>query len=123
MTEQAVRPPAAPEDRGGLRIDPVVVRKVAQRAADETPGTTAVQRKLAGLGIGSQGSTATVTGDGDHVELRIDLALHYPAAVREVVADVRARVTEAVERITAYRVRGVDVTVSALRPEIRPRVE
>ena len=107
------------DDRGTLSIDPVVVRKIAEHAADAAPGTTAVKRKL----IGSHGATATVDGSGDTVSLRVDLALHYPAAVRQVVADVRAAVTGEVERITSYRVLGVDVTVSALLPEIRARVE
>ncbi|MDQ3403441.1 MAG: Asp23/Gls24 family envelope stress response protein [Actinomycetota bacterium] len=121
MTELAERAPA--EERGTLRIDPTVVRKIAERAADETPGTTRVERRIAGLDVGSHGSSATVTGDGDRVMLRMDLALNYPAPVHGIVADVRARVTEQVERLTSYRVRGVEITVSALRPDIRPRVE
>ncbi|WP_424185259.1 Asp23/Gls24 family envelope stress response protein [Actinokineospora sp. G85] len=107
------------DDRGALRIDPAVVRKIAEHAADAAPGTTSVKRKL----IGSHGASATVTGAGDTVSLRLDLALHYPAKVREVVSDVRAKVAEEVERITSYRVLGVDVTVSALLPATRPRVE
>lgn len=128
MTATATAPaapprPADPGERGSLRIDPLVVRKVAQHAADQVPGTTTVQRKLAGLGIGEHGSSATVTGEGGAVDIRVELALHYPASVREVAGAVRERVTGAVEHITSYRVRGVDVTVTALRPEIRPRVE
>jgi uncharacterized alkaline shock family protein YloU len=112
----------AVEDRGTLTIDHVVVRKVAQRAADQVPGTATVERKIAGLGVGVQGARAKVSGRDNDVDLALDLALHYPAPVRTVVGDVRAKVTEEVEHITSYRVRSVAVTVSALLPDIPPRV-
>ncbi|RZS43636.1 putative alkaline shock family protein YloU [Herbihabitans rhizosphaerae] len=118
--EGPVRRP--PEDRGKLRIDHTVVRKIAQYAADRVPGTTTVAKKVAGLGLGEQGSAVRVGGDGNDVDLHIELALHYPAPVREVVEDVRARVTEDVRRLTSYQVRSVDVTISALLPDIPPRV-
>ncbi|SDJ17911.1 Uncharacterized conserved protein YloU, alkaline shock protein (Asp23) family [Actinokineospora alba] len=120
MTQVSERPV---EDRGTLRVDRSVVRKIAERAADESPGTTAMARKLAGVEVGTQGARVDVTGDGAQVRLRVDVALHYPAPVRTVVEDVRERVITEVERLTGYHVRGVDVTVSALRPKIRPRVE
>jgi uncharacterized alkaline shock family protein YloU len=112
----------AVEDRGTLTIDHVVVRKVAQRAADEVPGTAAVERRIAGLGVGVHGSTAKVSGRDNDVDLALDLALHYPAPVRTVTGDVRAKVAEEVERITSYHVRSVAVTVSALLPDVPPRV-
>ncbi|OLR95101.1 hypothetical protein BJP25_08455 [Actinokineospora bangkokensis] len=108
------------ELRGVLRIDPAVVRKIAERAADTTDGTTRVTRAL----TGARGASATVTGAGGSVSVRVDLALRYPAPVRDVVARVRDRVTAEVERLTSYRVVGVDVVVSALLPEPpRARVE
>jgi uncharacterized alkaline shock family protein YloU len=116
-----VLPP--PAERGRLRIDQIVVRKIAQHAADEVPGTARAPRRIAGVGAGSHGANARVHGDGDTVDLAIDLALHYPAAIRDVVDRVRAHVTDEVARITAYQVRSLDVTVSALLPKIRPRVE
>jgi len=109
-------------DRGTLTIDHVVVRKVAQRAADQVPGTATVERRIAGLGAGVRGATAKVSGLDNDVDLALDVALHYPAPVRTVVGDVRAKVTEEVEHITSYKVRSVAVTVSALVPEIPPRV-
>ncbi|RZQ61546.1 Asp23/Gls24 family envelope stress response protein [Amycolatopsis suaedae] len=110
--------PAA-EDRGTLRIDQSVVRKVAQRAADQVPGTARVERKL---GLGTHGATARISGHDNDVDIALDVALHYPAAVRTVVGDLRAKVTEEVEHITSYRVRALRVTVSALLPDIPPRV-
>ncbi|MFC7613915.1 Asp23/Gls24 family envelope stress response protein [Actinokineospora soli] len=107
-------------DRGALTIAPSVVRAVAERAADTTPGAARVARAL---GLGARGASASVDGDGPRVDVRIELALSYPAAVRAVATAVRARVTEDVERITGYRVRGVDVVVTGLVPPERNRVE
>ncbi|MCO1574852.1 Asp23/Gls24 family envelope stress response protein [Crossiella sp. SN42] len=112
-----------PADRGGLSIDPGVLRKVVEHSADGVPGTLRVPRKLAGVGIGEQGASARLTLAGQDIDVRLDLALRYPAPVRSTVDAVRVAVSDEVERITGYRVRVVDVTVSALLPETRPRVE
>ncbi|WP_158854360.1 Asp23/Gls24 family envelope stress response protein [Saccharothrix deserti] len=113
-------------ERGELRIDPGVVRKIAQHAADEVPGTARVPRRIAGVGAGSHGAHVRVRHAGDKddtVDLAIDLALHYPAAIRDVVDRVRARVVGEVARGTGFQVRSLDITVSALLPDLRPRVE
>jgi uncharacterized alkaline shock family protein YloU len=112
-----------PGERGTLSIAHTVVRKVAQHAADQVPGTLRAERKVAGLGIGSHGASVKVGGDDNDVDLALDLALKYPAPVRAVVGDVRAKVVEEVERITSYQVRSFAVTVSALLPDARPRVQ
>ncbi|MFC5287835.1 Asp23/Gls24 family envelope stress response protein [Actinokineospora guangxiensis] len=124
-TAAAPTAPAAPAvsdgaDRGTLTIAPVVVRKVAEHAADSTPGTARTTRTL---GLGQHGATAEVDGDGPGVDVRLELALNYPAAVRAVADAVRAKVTEDVERITGYRVRGVSVVVTGLVPPTHNRVE
>jgi len=104
---------AEPDERGTLTIGHAVVRKVAQHAADQVPGTARA---------GTKGANARVGGQDNDVDLALDLALHYPAAVRAVVGDVRERVVEEVERITSYQVRTLAVTVSALLPDVPPRV-
>lgn len=109
------------EERGTLEVHPTVVRKVAERAADETPGTQRVPRRVAGIGAGQQGSSAKVTGSGGEVDVALDLAVRYPSPVRDLADEVRRNVTGAVRRLTGYRVRSVRVTVSALLPEARPR--
>ncbi|SFB45177.1 Uncharacterized conserved protein YloU, alkaline shock protein (Asp23) family [Amycolatopsis marina] len=111
-----------PEERGSLSIGHTVVRKVAQRAADDVPGTTRAQRRVAGLGVGAHGANVHVSGRDNDVDLALDLALRYPSPVRETASAVRASVTEEVERITSYRVRTLSVTVSALEAARPPRV-
>lgn len=111
-----------PQDRGTLTIAPAVVRKVAQHAADQVDGTTKAERRIAGLGLGQHGASAKVGGEGNDVDVVLDVALRYPAPIREIVTDLRARVAEEVERITSYQVRDISVTVSALLPDLAPRV-
>jgi uncharacterized alkaline shock family protein YloU len=104
---------AEPAERGALTIGHAVVRKVAQHAADQVPGT---------VRDGKKGAKAKVGGLDNDVDLALDLALSYPAAVRSVVGDVRAKVVEDVELLTGYHVRTLAVTVSALLPAVAPRV-
>jgi uncharacterized alkaline shock family protein YloU len=107
-----------PADRGKLTIDPSVVRKVVEHSADLVPGTARAHRRLSA----DRGASARISGAGNDVDVRLDIALAYPLAVREKVAELRDTVTEEVERITGYHVRAVDVVVSALLPESHPRV-
>ncbi|WP_020658056.1 Asp23/Gls24 family envelope stress response protein [Amycolatopsis benzoatilytica] len=112
-----------PAERGSLSIAQTVVRKVAQHAADQVPGTVPAERRVAGVSTGTSGTSAKVGGSDNDVDLSLDLALRYPAPVREVTGQVRDRVVEEVERITSYHVRSVAVTVTALLPDLRPRVQ
>jgi uncharacterized alkaline shock family protein YloU len=109
---------AAPEDRGRLDIDPVVLRKIVEHAADRVPGTLRHERRVAGIDVGEAGASARIvvgSGDPTAVDVRLDLTLQYPAPVREVVARVRAQVGEELERLAGHRVRALAVTVTGLR--------
>ncbi len=117
-------PLADPAERGRLEIDPAVLRKIAEYAADGTPGTLRGERRLAGIDVGETGATARVAvgsavpgarDDLTPVDVRLELTLQYPAPVREVVEAVRARVAAELATIAGYRVRALDVTVAGLR--------
>ncbi|MBK1783377.1 Asp23/Gls24 family envelope stress response protein [Prauserella cavernicola] len=110
------------EERGTLEIAHVVVRKVAERAADNVSGTVRIERKIAGVGAGLRGASVKVSGHGSDIDLLLDVAVQYPAAVRDVVDQVRTAVTEDVQHMTSYRVRGLNVTVSALLGDTPARV-
>ena len=101
-------------DRGRLDIAFGVVRKIAEHAADTAEGTTTVHRSLAGVGLGESGSTVKVSGYGEQVDLRLEVPLVYPAPISSTVEAVRETVRERVQTLTGYRVRSLDVTVSAL---------
>ncbi len=103
-------------ERGRLDIDPGVMRKVVEHAADGTPGTLRHERRVAGMGMGSVGSSAKVTDGPDGVvDVRLELTLQYPAPVRRTVDAVRARVGDELARITGRRIRNLAVTVTGLR--------
>jgi uncharacterized alkaline shock family protein YloU len=107
-------------DRGRLDVALPVVRKIAEYAADSTSGTVRTQRRLAGLDLGETGTTARVSGYGEQVDLRLEVPLAYPARIAESAAAVRDHVRERVQTLTPYRVRSLDIDVSALTdPSLR----
>ncbi|MEV5535376.1 Asp23/Gls24 family envelope stress response protein [Saccharopolyspora shandongensis] len=110
-----------PAERGRLHIGRAVLRKIAEHTADQDPGSARRRHRLGG---GRQGAAAQVSGPDDALRIRLDVALRYPSPVRETVASMRERIGSELERLTEFRVRTVDVTVSALVPaDVPPRVE
>ena len=110
-----------PAERGGLAIGRLVLRKIAEHAADEVAGGARVRRRVAGVGLGEHGASAQVSGPDDELRVRLDVVLHYPAPVRRTVAVMRERVGAELDRIADCQVRTVDVTVSAMVPASAPR--
>ncbi len=115
-------PPADPDERGWLRIDPSVLRKIAEHTADLTPGTLRARRTVAGVGVGSVGATAKAFVTGEQVDIQVELALRYPGPVRSTVEQLRSKISDEIRRITGYQVRSVAVTVTGLLPEPTFRV-
>lgn len=109
-----------PAERGRLDVSLSVVRKIAEYAADHTAGTVRTQRRLAGLDLGESGTSAKVSGYGEQVDLRLEVPLAYPARIADSAAAVRDTVRERVQALTPYRVRSLDIGVSALTdPDLR----
>ena len=118
MSAPAAAGPVDPADRGHLDIQPIVLRRIVEYAADRVPGTLRHERRLAGIDVGEAGASARVSvGSGDPlaVDVRLELTLRYPAPVRAVVEAVRAEVSEEVARISGFHVRTMTVTVAGLR--------
>lgn len=101
-------------ERGRLDVALSVVRKIAEYAADHTAGTVRSRRRLAGLPLGESGASARVSGYGEQVDLRLEVPLAYPARITESAAAVRDHVRDRVQALTPYRVRSLDIGVSAL---------
>jgi uncharacterized alkaline shock family protein YloU len=59
-------------------------------------------------------------GDPAPVDVRLELTLRYPAAVRSVVDAVRAAVAEDLSRLAGHRMRALAVTVTGLRGASAP---
>lgn len=110
--------PADPGDRGHLEIDPLVLRRIVEFAADQVPGTVRHGRRVAGIDVGEAGASARVTvGSADPlaVDVRLELTLRYPAPVRAVVDAVRARVSDELTAMSGHHLRALTVTVAGLR--------
>lgn len=113
-----------PADRGRLRIDRSVLRKIAEHAADSEADTAVVRRRIAGVGMGTHGASARIAGPQRQLRIRLDLALRYPAPIRATVHAVRERVRVELARAADCGIRSIDVHVSALVADSpSPRVE
>ncbi|MFC7344300.1 hypothetical protein [Saccharopolyspora griseoalba] len=107
---------AEPEERGELHVNRAVLRKIAAHAADVDAGCARERRKHA--------STAEISGPEDALRVRLNVALRYPAPVRDAAASIRTRVEQDLARIAGCAVRSVDVNVTGLIPAApAPRVE
>jgi uncharacterized alkaline shock family protein YloU len=111
---------AEPEVRGTLEIDPSVLRKIVEHAADQAPGTRHRTRTVAGLGVGESRPTARINAFADGVDVQLRVTLAYPTPIRETVADVRERIAHDLDRIAGQKVRSLTVDVGALQGDREP---
>ncbi|MFC5994879.1 hypothetical protein ACFQE5_11730 [Pseudonocardia hispaniensis] len=114
----AVRSAVAAAERGRLRINPTVLRKIVEHTADQVPGTLRNARTLAGIEVGTTGASARISPAGGvpaGLDVHLELALGYPGDVRAVIAAVRTRVEHQLWRLAEHRLRSLVVTVTGLR--------
>ncbi|GAA2341086.1 Asp23/Gls24 family envelope stress response protein [Saccharopolyspora halophila] len=106
---------AEPDERGRLHINRVVLRKIAEHAADVDASSAREGKKHT--------AGAEISGPDDGLRVRLSVALRYPASVREAVSSIRTRVNQDLAGF-GCKVRSIDVTVTALIPAAGPpRVE
>ncbi|PSK95861.1 putative alkaline shock family protein YloU [Murinocardiopsis flavida] len=114
--------PGDPAERGTTTVTDRVVAKVAQRAAAEVEGVCERSGRLGGLVGAAPGAAAVqVRRSGTSVTLRMVIAVRYPAPLRAVAREVRARVRTRVEAHTGLVVRHTDIEVGGLVPRGRAR--
>lgn len=107
-------------DRGRLDIDRSVLRAIAEHSSDLVSGSVRVRR----VARGEHGALARLSGPVQELRVRLEVALRYPAPIRDTVGEIRERVSDDLQRLAGCHVRRVDVTVSALVPAREPaRVE
>ena len=105
--------PDTRDDRGRTTVALVVVRQIAEYAADHTEATATVHRRRV-TGASDAGVSARVSGSADQVDVRLEVPLAYPTPIAPAVDAVREAVRERIHTLTGYTVRSLDVTVSAL---------
>lgn len=102
-------------ERGTTTIADRVVARIAAQAAAEVDHATGLRRSLAGRALGRPRVRAAADVDGSVTSLRLDLAVEYPAPVRQVTRAVRRHVVDTVRTLCGMRVDHVDITVAAVR--------
>jgi uncharacterized alkaline shock family protein YloU len=102
----AARRAAPAERRGRTDISERVVSRVASRAAGEVPRVRAVHDRV--------GHSPDVRLEGRVATIGLDLALEYPASIKEVAAEVRRHVVRRVNELTGLAVAQVNIGVSEL---------
>ncbi|MFC6886633.1 MULTISPECIES: Asp23/Gls24 family envelope stress response protein [Actinomadura] len=114
--------PRPARERGTTTIADRVVARIATHAAGETEHARGARRSVLGVNVpGGRSARTDVTVKGNVVTARVEMAVHYPAPVRQVTRGVRDRVREQVEEMTGLTVRQVDIEVAALERAEEPR--
>ncbi|GAA4188866.1 hypothetical protein GCM10022252_24830 [Streptosporangium oxazolinicum] len=100
------------ERRGRTEISDRVVSRIAAHAAGEVArvGEVGERGPLSFRG----GTRATL--DGELATLRLDVAVEYPAPIREVAEEVRRHVAERVMALTGKDVGYIDIMVTGVTP-------
>ena len=119
--------------RGETTISPVVVEKIATRAATEVDGVggvvkTGLGRLLPWVSDDSTPQVAQATADveRDSVAVELTVNVRYPEPVSQVTGRLRDHVVQRLAELTGFGVREVNITVDELvveRPRSRPRVQ
>ena len=116
--------------RGETTIAPVVVEKIASKAAREVDGVGGVVRTGLGrlLPWVAQDAPAQVDADVERQTVSVDLTVNvrYPQPVGKVAGQVREHVVHRLTTLTGLAVTDVNITVDELvleRPSDRRRVE
>ncbi|MEU8382301.1 Asp23/Gls24 family envelope stress response protein [Streptosporangium sp. NPDC048865] len=100
------------ERRGRTDIADRVVSRIAAHAAGEVPRVREVgERRPLSLRGGTRAAV-----DGGLATLRLDVAVEYPAPIREVAEEIRRHVAERVMTLTGMDVGHVDVLVTDVTP-------
>lgn len=113
-----VPPLPEPEQRGRTTIADRAVERVAAAAAAEVELATGSARRVLGVPVSAADlPRVTARVHGDEATVEVDLAVAWPAPVRQVARRVRARVVEQLTDLVGLRDVRVDVRISALVPE------
>lgn len=103
------------DERGTTRIADTVIAQVVAREALATPGVSAVAR--GGAVRAAAGGGVTVAVDGHRVSLHLSLVVTLGSVIPDVVAGVRARVVDVLERLIGLEAVAIDITVAEIREQ------
>ncbi len=96
-------------ERGATKIADSVIAHVVAREALATPGVHSLDR--------SGARAVAVEVDGARVSAQLRLVVDLRGAIPDVVAAVRRRVADAVNRMTGLETVAIDITIAEIRAE------
>lgn len=105
-----------PGSRGRLTIAPRVIERIAQRAVSEVDNATGSPSHVLGIALGAPGGQARVSATVQHdaAEVSVAMSVVWPAQVRAVTDQVRARIAAQLADLAGLRHTHVAIQVSAL---------
>lgn len=110
-----------PAVRGRTVLLDRVVEKTAAAAAAEVEQVHPAGRGAVGQLLGTRPTIAVqLTIDGHLAQLSLEVAVDYPAPLRQVTRRLREHVVDRVHELCAITVTDLDVHVVALRQQTRP---
>lgn len=123
---QPVSAPAAwadgdPGERGGLKIAPLVIARIAETAARDVPEIVSVSRSVFGLPLGTrQAARVRASVHATRTQLQMTVAIQYPADVAAVAEQVRRTVAARVGELAGMAVLEVAISVERLTTAAPP---
>jgi len=112
--------PVAEGDTATLEAMGRMFQDIVGRAALSVPGVAALSRPHCGLLRRRPGEAVRVVVGPGEVSVSVLLTVRHEAIIPDLVADLRRRVTRAVEQSTGYRVRSLNVTIENILPPEPP---
>jgi uncharacterized alkaline shock family protein YloU len=103
------------QELGTLEVAEGVFHDLFAEAIEAVPGVAAVSRTAGGLFHRSHDSVRVERGGGE-VAFSVNLSVTYDVNIPSLAGQLRERASEAIEELTGYRIRAVNITIDHILP-------
>ncbi len=114
--------PVLQQEMGTLEVAEAVFHDLFAGAIAGVPGVASVSRMSGGL-FGRGGDSVRVERGAGEVAFSVNVSVHYEVNIPKLAGEVRDRASGAVEHLTGYTVRAVNVTIDHILPPQPPTAE
>ncbi len=119
---------AEPEEIGDVQIADEVLSIVASLAAQEVDGVAGMYGGFAGdlsefLGNRNVSKGVRITVEGHVVSVEVYVNIEYSGCIPEIALEIQEKVREAIENMTGYEVKIVDVHVQGVQRRHKTELE
>ena len=116
------QPPVLQQELGTLEVAEPVFQDLFVEAVADLPGVASLRREPGGL-FSRGGQAVRVERGGGEVAFSVCLSVHYDVNIPKLAGELRERASAALEQVTGYKVRAVNVTIDHILPPQPPRPE